>query len=166
MEVWRGVQEGLQAVMVNPGVILGAGFPESGSGKLFTAVKNGFPYYTEGVTGFVAVEDVTEAMIRLMQSPVSGERYILAAENLSYKALLTTIAKALAVTPPEKAAKPRTLNTLRWLHWLKHRLTGKPISLTKYTITSAFSVNRYSSARIKEALHFEFTPITVAIKNI
>ena len=66
MEVWRASQEGVEVVIVNPGVILGSGFWNAGSGKLFSQVYNGFKYYTEGITGFVAVQDVVKPMIQLM----------------------------------------------------------------------------------------------------
>ena len=62
MEVWRASQEGLNVVIVNPGVILGVGFWKTGTGKLFTTIKNGFKFYTEGITGFVDVKDVTKSL--------------------------------------------------------------------------------------------------------
>ena len=53
MEVWRVSEEGVEVVIVNPGVILGSGYWKTGSGKLFHQVFNGFNYYSEGITGFV-----------------------------------------------------------------------------------------------------------------
>ena len=85
MEVWRASQEGVEVVVVNPGVILGSGFWNSGSGKLFTSVSKGLRYYTEGITGFVGVEDVVKAMILLMDSAIKNERFILVSQNKSYK---------------------------------------------------------------------------------
>ena len=81
MEVWRASQEGVDVVVVNPGVILGSGFWEKGSSKLFTQVSKGLKYFTEGITGFVGVKDVANSMILLMNSNVKNERFILVAEN-------------------------------------------------------------------------------------
>ena len=91
MEVWRASQEDVEVVIVNPGVILGAGFWTTGSGKLFQQVYNRFKYYTEGITGFVGVKDVVTAMILLMNSNIKNERFILVSENKTYKLSLIHI---------------------------------------------------------------------------
>jgi dihydroflavonol-4-reductase len=85
LEVWRGITEGLNAVIVNPSVVLGAGNWETGSPSIFSAVNDGMRFYTEGSMGYVDVVDVVEIMIRLMESEISGERYIVSAENISFK---------------------------------------------------------------------------------
>ncbi|MEJ7674610.1 MAG: NAD-dependent epimerase/dehydratase family protein [Chitinophagaceae bacterium] len=92
MEVWRAIGEGLDAVIVNPSIILGSGNWNKGSSELFRSAYNEFPWYTEGVTGVVDVKDVARAMIMLMNSEISGEKFILNAENLSYKEIFTNIA--------------------------------------------------------------------------
>ncbi|WP_392349078.1 NAD-dependent epimerase/dehydratase family protein [uncultured Polaribacter sp.] len=105
MEVWRASQEEVEVVIVNPGVILGSGFWTSGSGKLFSQVKNGFKYYTEGITGFVGVKDVVKAMVLLMNSEVKNERFILVSENKTYKEMFFLIADAFGVNRPSKKIK-------------------------------------------------------------
>ena len=84
MEIWRGQQEGLNVVIVNPGVIFGAGFWQQGSGMFFSAVQKGFPFYTNGTTGYVSATDVASVMIQLMNSNISGERFSVIAENQSF----------------------------------------------------------------------------------
>ena len=84
MEIWRGQQEGLEVVIVNPGVILGPLFWESGSGEIFTRVANGLLFYTKGTTGFTTVEDVVTIMTKLMESDVHGERFIIISKNVSF----------------------------------------------------------------------------------
>ena len=81
MEVWRGIAEGLDAVIVNPSLIIGANAGTEGSGHLFETVRKGLKFYTGGSGGFVDVEDVAKCMIALMNSDISGERYIISAEN-------------------------------------------------------------------------------------
>src|SRR5690606_32951678 len=95
MEVWRGINEGLNAVIVNPSVIIGADAGAEGSGAIFQSVKKGLSYYTRGATGFVDVEDVARCMILLMNNPVKQERFIINSENLSYQSLLAQTASAI-----------------------------------------------------------------------
>lgn len=166
MEVWRGAQEGIPMVIINPGVILGAGFWNTGSGRLFTRIKSGLRYYAEGVTGYVAVEDVADAMIQLMKSTITNKRYVLVAENRSYKELLTTIAEGFGVQSPKKVLTPGFLGVLWRLDWLKSKLSGKQRSITKNMARSVVKVNRYNSEAIKKDLNFKFTPISESITRI
>uniref|UniRef100_UPI004047295B NAD-dependent epimerase/dehydratase family protein n=1 Tax=Flavobacterium sp. TaxID=239 RepID=UPI004047295B len=113
MEVWRGQQEGLEVVIVNPGVIFGYGFPKRGSDVIIQSVKKGMPFYTKGSIGIVFVEDVTHCMIQLMKSSINGERFILVGENIETKKLLTFIANILNVKSPTiKATK--TMTSIAW----------------------------------------------------
>ena len=94
IEVWRGIGEGLEAVIVNPVIILGKGNWNEGSSKIFKTAYEEFPWYTEGYTGFVDVKDVVQIMIQLMESGTSGERFIVSSENIQYKDIFSRIAIA------------------------------------------------------------------------
>jgi len=165
LEVWRGAQEGLEVVVVNPGIILGPGFPDSGSGAIFGRIKHGLRYYTRGVTGYVSVEDVADGMIALMESAIVNKRYILVAENRSYGEVFTAIAGALEVKPPVRELKSWQLKLLWRLDWLRSKLTGKDRALTKAMARSAIGVQRYSSEAIKKELGFVFTPLSETIRR-
>ena len=91
MEVWRGTQEGLNAVIVNPGVILGSGFWDNGTGNLFKKAKKGFSFYTSGTIALVGVSDVVDAMVTLMKSDITSERFVLVSEHWTYKRFLETL---------------------------------------------------------------------------
>src|SRR5215470_4882962 len=106
MEVWRGISEGLNAAIVNPTIILGVSDWEKGSTAIFKNVYKEFPWYTHGVTGFVDVADVVKAMLLLMDNDISGERFIISAENISYKNLFTLIADNFGKKPPHKNVTP------------------------------------------------------------
>ncbi|WP_336068426.1 NAD-dependent epimerase/dehydratase family protein [Mesoflavibacter sp. CH_XMU1404-2] len=164
LEVWRGTQEGLDAVIVNPGVIIGPGIWRYGSGSLIKMIYNGLKYYTTGSTGYVDVNDVVKAMIQLVKSNHKNERYILVSENLSFKAFFTKTANYLGVKPPQKEAKPWLLNIAWRLDWLKHKLTGKRRVLSKQTAKSALTETNYSNKKIKEAIGFEFLPMDKSIE--
>ncbi|WP_299105738.1 NAD-dependent epimerase/dehydratase family protein [uncultured Winogradskyella sp.] len=167
LEVWRGTQEGLDAVIVNPGIILGAGYWSGGSsGNLFKRIKNGLPYYTTGITGFVDVWDVVNLMQQLMNSDIKNENFILAANNLSYKDFFIETAKALNVKQPTKEAKPWLTKIIWRLDWLKSKLLSQPRNLTKQASNSILSIRKYDSSKVENILGFKFKPIEETIKEV
>ncbi len=163
MEVWRASQEGLKVVMVNPGVILGPGFWKKGTGELFVKTNKKFPFYTEGVTGFVGVNDVAKAMIHLMESEISNERYVLVSENKSFKEILFSVADAFNIKRPY--IKVNTfLAELAWIaDFVRSKLTGKAIVFSKQSARASLNRYEYSSEKIKKELNFEFEPINKVI---
>ena len=166
MEVWRGSQEGLNVVIVNPGVILGSGFWHEGSGKLFSKINTGFSFYTEGVTGFVGVTDVAKAMIDLTESTIKNERFILVSENKSYKDVLFSIADGLHKKRPS-IKTGRLITGVFWrIDWLLTKLTGKEPLLTKSSAKSSHNTSYYSSEKIKKQVHFKFEPIDKIISKV
>jgi dihydroflavonol-4-reductase len=167
LEVWRGTQEGLDTVIVNPGIILGAGYWNGGSsGNLFKQIYNGMRYYANGITGYVDVWDVVNTMLLLMSSPIKNESFILVSENLSFKTFQTKTANALRVEPPNKEAKPWLLNMAWRIDWLTFKILGKRRSLSKQTAKSAVSVSKYDNSKLKSMMNFEFKPIDKSIQEI
>ncbi|SEB00266.1 Nucleoside-diphosphate-sugar epimerase [Chitinophaga terrae (ex Kim and Jung 2007)] len=167
MEVWRGVAEGLDAVIVNPSIILGAGFWNDGSGALLKNAWKEFPYYTTGVNGFVDVEDVVKAMILLMDSSIEGERFILSAENWDYQRLFTTMAHALGKKPPHIAVKPWMAEVVWRMEKVKGMITGKHPLVTKETARTAQLKVYYENDKVLKALpDFRFKPLETTIKEI
>ena len=166
LEVWRGIGEGLQAAIVNPTIILGGHRWDNSSSALFKSAYNEFKYYTEGTTGFVDVRDVAHAMILLMNSKISGERFILSAENLSYKEIFFLMAKYFGKKPPQKNVTPLLAEIVWRLEAMKSAITGKKHLLTKETARTAQSKVKYDNTKILEALPaFEFIPVAETIKR-
>ncbi len=167
IEVWRGIGEGLNAVIVNPVIILGAGDWTKGSSGLFKSAYDEFPWYTEGTGGFVDVLDVVRAMILLMESNVSAERFILSADNLSYKEVFTQIAKNFGKKPPHKKVTP-LLSAIVWrLEAIKAMFTGKDPLLTKETARTAAAKVNFDNQKLKLFfLSFQYTPVHVSLKRI
>ena len=167
MEVWRGIQEGVPSVIVNPGVILGPGFFESGSGGLFKRVHSGLRYATHGVAGYVGVVDVIKSMVLLMNSDYKNERYIIVAENLSSLDFITLISNAFNLMPPKKIARQWMLAFAWRLDWLKHKLTGGKRRLTKNLSKTLRTKSYYSSSKFLETIpNFEFTPISRVVSEV
>ena len=165
MEVWRGIAEGLQAVIVNPAVIIGPGDWTKGSSKFFLQVHQGLRFHTPGITAFTDVRDVCRCMALLMEKQCFGERYILTAGDLSYRELFNLIADNLRVKRPSIAARPWMLNTASGLSGLITAFTGKSPALTKETAHSAFQQIRYSGEKIRKTLEYGFIPPEKSIED-
>lgn len=166
MEIWRAQQEGLETIVVNPGVILGPGFWEQGSGVLFSTVKKGLAFYTKGNSGFIAVTDVVKALHLLMKSTVSGERYILIAENISFQVVLNSIANTLEIKRPRHHAKPIVMELLWRLDWILSKLLFQKRKLSKATAKSSYSKQLYSNQKIKDVLKINFLDIPTYISTL
>lgn len=167
MEVWRGTQEGVNAVIINPGVVLGPGFWRGGgSGSLINQVYKGFKYYTNGITGYVAVDDVVNTMVQIMKSDIKNESFIVISENLSFHEFQMKVAKALGVQAPKKEASKLLLQIGWRLDWLNHKLKGTRRKLSKQMAKTAISKTVYDNSKLKENLNFEFTPINESINSV
>jgi len=166
MEVWRGSQEGVPVVIVNPGIIVGAGFWKQGPGAIFNKIYEGLKFYAEGVTGYVGVEDVVKIMVQLMNSNIQSERYILVAENSSFKNFFNQIASHFNKKPPHiKVSK--LMSEIGWrLDKLKTFLTNKPPILTKHSAKSIHNNYLFSSKKIEKDLKFKFEELPETIKKV
>lgn len=167
MEVWRGIGEGLPAVIVNPVIILGAGDWEKGSAGIFKSAYTEFPWYTRGINGFVDVLDVVKAMQLLMNGTPVNERFILCSENVSYKEIFTQIAMCFHKKPPYKEVSPLMAEVVwRW-ESIKARITHKAPLLTKETARTAQTTINYDNSKLKfYAPNFVYTPIKDSIERI
>jgi nucleoside-diphosphate-sugar epimerase len=152
LEVWRGIGEGLNAVVVNPVIILGEGDWNAGSSQIFKSVYDEFPWYSEGVSGFVDVRDVARLMIALMESNISSERFIISAENKSYRDLFNLIAAAFGKKQAHKKVTPLIAKVVWRLEAIKSRLTGKKPLVTKETADTALAKVEYDNAKLLKFL--------------
>jgi len=166
MEVWRGVAEGLNAIIINPSIILGEGNWEKGSSALFNTVLKGNKFYTYGVNGFVDVQDVSKSFIYLMQSNIQNERFILSAENVVYKDLFTMIAKHLNVPAPKYYASP-FLSQIAWrVEFLISIITRKKPLITKATARTAKNKYYYDTSKLNKSINFKLKSIEETIERI
>ncbi|OXA99631.1 NAD-dependent epimerase [Flavobacterium oncorhynchi] len=170
MEVWRAHQEGLDVIIVNPGVILGP-IPKTknkqqGSAELYLKVANGLSFYTLGSTGFITVDDVVKISSQLMHSEIKNERFTLIADNIVFKDILDTIAEVLKVKKPSRHAKPLFMNFLWMADGIFSTLFFQKRRLTKATAKASYSKNLYSNEKIKTALGTVFTDVHQYVKDI
>jgi len=163
-EIWRGMEEGLNAVVVNPSVILGPGFWNDNSG-FFRLVWKGLNYYTKGINGFIDVKDVVKAMILLMEKDLFNERFIVSSENISYQLLFSQIAKYLDKRSPSVNIPP-VINQIAWrLDKVKSLVTGLKPEFTKEMATTTIQQYTFSNEKIRKVLGFEFIPVEESIRQ-
>ncbi len=166
MEVWRGTKEGLNAIVVNPSVILGPCPNGKSSGQLIHTLSKNMLFYTGGGSGFVDVRDVVKAMIDLTESEPVNERFIINGENLSYQKLMQTAAEVFEVKAPSIRAN-RWLTGLAW-RWerLQYMLLGKAPKMTKETARTSQNQSKYSSDKLQQTIPMSFLSIKEALENV
>jgi nucleoside-diphosphate-sugar epimerase len=166
IEIWRGQQEGLNSVIVNPGIILGPRIWEQGSGILFKKIENGFPFYTKGITGFIAITDVVKIAVQLMKSEVKNERFTLISQNISFQDLFNSIADALKAKRPSIYVSPLLTGFLWRMDWFVSTVFRTKRKLDRATANASYSKNLYSNEKISTTLEIEFLDINSYIKEI
>ncbi|HOK05159.1 MAG TPA: NAD-dependent epimerase/dehydratase family protein, partial [Victivallales bacterium] len=165
-EVWDKIKKfGLNAVIVNPSVIIAAAPDNKSSAKFFFTAEKGNPFFTDGINGFVDVRDVSKAMIELCESHINGERFILNEGNYSYRKIFELIAKYLGKNPPYIRLTPFLLNLLFVADKIRSSLIGSQPILSREIIKTATSKYFYSNEKIEKHLDFKFIPIEIAIKE-
>lgn len=165
-EVWRGIKAGLQASIVNPGVIFGAGDITKGCFQFLSVVDRNVPFYTPSSTGYVDVRDVCKIMILLMDKQIVGQRFILVSDSLANKDLFSMIAVAMKKPRPFLCAGKTLLTLAYHLGNVLKRTGYRSLPLTKEIIRSAVKKDVYSNKKIKEWLGIEFIPMEKTIPEL
>lgn len=165
-EVWRATEEGLNTVIVNPSLIVGGGNWTQSSSNMFSKGYRGIKFYSEGTNGFVDVRDVVTIMIKLMESPISGQRFLLNGENESFRNYFDMI--HLGFGKPKSSIKAgKFLTGFAWrADALRSFLTGSPALITRETSISANRKSVFSNEKIKKAFpDFQFIPLKKSIED-
>ena len=167
-EVWRAEQEGLEVVVVNPGIILGSSSNENkATMRVFNRIASGkMPFYSNSTNGFIDVRDVAKICIQLMNSPVHSERFILINQNLSFKDYFERIAKRLNVQPPKRALNKTLGNVFLFADWMASTLSRRKRSFTKEIFKVSMEHFEYSNEKIKRQLDYTFIPFDETIDTI
>lgn len=164
MEVWRGIGEGLNAVIINPGIILGAGDWDKGSPKLMKIAHSEFPFYTKGIASWTDVDDVVKAMAMLMESGIESERFIVSSGNFSYREIFTMMANALNKKPPRFHAN-KLMSAVLWRGG--SIFLGKKMLITRETARSAHGYALYDNSKLLKAFPaFSYVPIATTIEKM
>lgn len=166
MEVWRGIQEGLNAVIVNPGVILGSGYFTKGSSEIFSSVNKGIPFFTTGGTGYVSVFDCAKIMQALMTKNVFNERFILVGKNTTHKKIIDNIAGHLNVNTPKKQINKKWLVLFAKAQYALSKVFSLKPSIPLGVIDSLYTVSVYDNEKIKNTLNWHFEELENTLKKV
>jgi nucleoside-diphosphate-sugar epimerase len=164
-EVWRGMEEGLNAVIVNPSVIFGAGDWNESSMRIFKTISNGMKFYSPGANSFVDARDVAKIMVELMNRNVFNERFLCIGANTTFKHLFDLIAQELNKKPPNKKVNPVLMGITWRLSVLWAIFTFSKPLITKSAARNAFNTIKYSNKKIKNEIGYEFYSIEKTLKN-
>lgn len=164
-EVWRGITEGLNAAMVNPSVILGAGDWSESSLTILGQIKKGLSFYPPGGNAIVDARDVAKVMHQLMKSDISEERFLLIGENVSFQSLFAQIAEKMKKSPPKRAVASFGLNMAKYIFGILYLFSTKRSPITTETVNSAMSSVVYSNDKVKERLNYSFFTLKETIAN-
>jgi dihydroflavonol-4-reductase len=166
LEVWRGIAEGLNAVIVSPSIILGAGDWNKGSTAIFKNVFHEFKWYTTGINGFVDVRDVALSMVSLMHADISNEKFIVSAENRTYQEVFNCIAENFKKNKPSKLVTPFIASIVWRLEYIKCLFTNKDPLITKETAKAALDHVQYDNSKLLKFLReFKYQPIENTIAH-
>ena len=166
MEVWRGSQEGLDAIIVQPGVIIGEGIWSSESGGIFRTIAKGLKFYTPGGIGIVDVKDVVKAMIYLTKSELKNQAYILVGENILYEKLLAKISNKLNRKAPKLLISKTLMLTFASYDWFLNKLFKTRRKLLKSTVRSLFKRSFYDASKIINTKNFSFRNLDKTIERV
>jgi len=165
MEVWRAHAEGLPVVILNPSLIMGAGFWDIGTGELFKKVYSGLPVYPTGTNGFIDVRDVAKMAISLMESDIVGERFICSSENIKLKDIFTQMANVLDKKPPRIRLSSTLVSIASIFLNLLNLIPGYSSNLTSQSVKNASFDSIYDNSKSIEVLNFSYIPISKTIKE-
>jgi len=167
IEVWRGITEGLPAAIINPSIILGCSDWDNGSSQIFKTIYNGLGWYTPGKHGFVDAQDVARIAVMLMNSDITGQRFIVSGANIPFREVFIKIANAFGKKPPSKKVN-KFLSELAWrASYVACAFTGKPSILTKYSARTAMATVEYNNSKLFQYFpDFRYTDIDESIKRI
>ncbi|HEY6063394.1 MAG TPA: SDR family NAD(P)-dependent oxidoreductase [Chitinophagaceae bacterium] len=166
LQVWRGIGEGLEAVILNPSTILGYGDWNNSSSAIFKNVFEEFRWYVSGINGFVGVEDVAKLAVLIMESNISEQRFIVNADNWPFKKIQETIADGFGKKRPTRQTSPLLINMAWRLEKVKSVFTGKKPLLTKESASVAQSQTWFENSKLLKALPgFSYTPLEETIKR-
>lgn len=163
LEVWRGVAEGLKAIIVNPSVVLGPADWSRSSTRLFKYVHDQHRFYTGGQANFVDVRDVVDIMMKLMFSDIAGERFILSAGQLSYKDFFDQVAACMNKKSPSVKVPPSLAEVIWRAERLRSVLTGARPLITKETARISAKNHLFSNEKVKQIAGIEFRPLAETI---
>jgi len=165
LEVFRGQEEGISSVIINPSLILAGANWNQSSAQLFKYVWGQKPFYFDGFLNYVDVTDLTEIIYKLLHSNIEGERFIASAGKISYKDFFGMIAKEFNKKPPSIALAKSFLKIGAVVENFRSWIAGTEPGLTRETARLAGSEFLFENQKIRNRLNFDFQPIDKTLQR-
>jgi dihydroflavonol-4-reductase len=167
LEVYRGIAEGLDAVVLNPSLVFGTGREKENTMQIIRAVRDRrLPAVPVGGTNVVDVEDVVDGHLRALSHGATGERYILGSENLSWRAIIDAIAEAFGVRTQPRTVSPRVALALASAFDLAALLPGVRPLITRESARQTAATYVYDNTRGRTELGCSFRPFAETLRRM
>lgn len=165
LEVFRGQEEGLSTVIVNPSVILGFSNWDKSSAQLFKYVWKERPFFINGSLNYVDVQDVADASIQLFDSAIAGERFILSGGSVPFKTFFDKTANAFQRKSPQISVNPTVAKFLAAAEGARTWFTGSEPLITRETARLVNTFFQYDNQKVKKAINFNFQSIDSTLQR-
>lgn len=164
LEIWRGKEEGLEMLIVNPSIILAP--LENKMYNFAQIAKANYKFYPKGRNGFIALHDVVNATIYLNENNVSGERFILNTENLTYSEVLSALNSSIKTNIFGDRMNLVKAYIIWQINRFRNIIFGSKPFLTKEIYNFNNKEFEFSNSKIIDASDLKFTPIAEYITEI
>jgi nucleoside-diphosphate-sugar epimerase len=165
LEIFRGQEEGISSVIVNPSLILAGANWDNSSAQIFKYIWRQSPFYSDGSINYVDVLDVAKIIYMLLRMPVEAERYIVSAGKVRYKELFGLIAKEFGKKIPSIKINKNFLSIGAYFETWRAIIAGSEPRLTRETARVAGVNYLFENRKIVDQLNFEFQPIDKTLQR-
>jgi len=162
LEVFRGMQEGLDVTIVNPGVILGPGNWGTSSTTIFLSGLKGLTFYPSGSNGFVDARDVAELAISLSKKENVQGKHLLIGENLTFKDFFTRFHELFGSKKPSVAIPKAPVMSIVNALSILEKLRLSPLKMTSENLKSAYRKMVYSNQKMVD-IGYSFRTVNEAL---
>jgi len=156
LEAWRGEQEGLDLLVVNPSILLGKISDDRSSTDIYHYVLEENKYYPSGNINYIDVRDAARITRMLFNSALWGERFILNAESIAYQKFFQLMAEAFDKKSPSTLVNPITLKMAVFFNQIFRKLGWSKSPLNKKTAMISQQKTIFNNSKVNDVLNFEY----------
>jgi dihydroflavonol-4-reductase len=159
------MEEGLNAVIINPCTVIGPGLWEEGSMEMFRVANNGIPFYPSGCNATVDARDVATSMVFLMDSGIQNERFLCTGSNKDFRGLFTAITRAMNKKPPRIYAPKWLAIPVSYFLETISLVRKKRQGMTIESARAAYATRIYNSNKLKKLMPNPFFSLEESIEH-
>jgi dihydroflavonol-4-reductase len=159
LEVFRGQEEGLSTIVLNPSVILAPADWNKSSAQLFKYVWDERPFYIDGNLNYVDVRDVVKATIFMIDASIENTRFILNAGNIPFLEFFRRVASEFNKKVPTIQLRRNFLQIAAVVESLRATFTNSEPLITRETVRLAGTRFSYKNDKIHKIMNLDFQTI-------